>query len=261
MKQQRDELDLSSLYTGYHRLLQAVSGIKEIYYRVSSADDYLAIIQEGLFPVPLSQDSVNKIEAVLQTITEREVNVLRQRLGINNDRHTLKETAEVFDLTPERVRQIEAQALMKLRHPARTDQLKTISVRWADVQKRMSELESQLQQTQIQLDELVKQTNEEFYRYREAAKILCGLTIERQAEIKRLEAFLDKPVADLELSVRTANCLEMAQIQTIRQLVVKTEPEMLKYRNFGRKSLNELKNILAGMELSFGRMLDECSSS
>ena len=76
-------------------------------------------------------------------------------------------------------------------------------------------------------------------------------------ELEKRKAYLSKPVAELELSVRSANCLEAAQIITIRDLVTKTEQEMLKYRNFGRKSLNEIKTILAEMGLSFGMMLDD----
>ena len=55
---------------------------------------------------------------------------------------------------------------------------------------------------------------------------------------------LDKSVEELELSVRSYNCLKNANIRTIRELVQKTEPEMLKTKNFGRKSLNEIKEIL-----------------
>jgi DNA-directed RNA polymerase subunit alpha len=62
---------------------------------------------------------------------------------------------------------------------------------------------------------------------------------------------LDKSIEELELSVRSYNCLEAAGIKTIRDLVQKTESEMLKYRNFGRKSLNEIKTILKDMGLSF----------
>ena len=76
-------------------------------------------------------------------------------------------------------------------------------------------------------------------------------------EAEKRKAYLLKPVAELELSVRSANCLEAAEIVTIRELVTKTEPEMLKYRNFGRKSLNEIKTILAEMGLSFGMLLDD----
>lgn len=67
---------------------------------------------------------------------------------------------------------------------------------------------------------------------------------------------LRKPVDSLELSVRAANCLENAGIKTIAELVVKTEAEMLKTKNFGRKSLNEIKDLLAEMGLSLGMKLD-----
>ena len=72
-----------------------------------------------------------------------------------------------------------------------------------------------------------------------------------------LEEKLDKSIEELELSVRSYNCLEAAGIKTIRDLVQKTESEMLKYRNFGRKSLTEIKNILKEMGLSFNMKLDE----
>ncbi|MBM4271472.1 MAG: DNA-directed RNA polymerase subunit alpha [Deltaproteobacteria bacterium] len=63
-------------------------------------------------------------------------------------------------------------------------------------------------------------------------------------------------VDDLELSVRSANCLKNAGINLIGELVQKTEAEMLKTKNFGRKSLNEIKEILAEMGLGFGMKLD-----
>jgi DNA-directed RNA polymerase subunit alpha len=68
---------------------------------------------------------------------------------------------------------------------------------------------------------------------------------------------LDKSVEELELSVRSYNCLKNANIRSIRELVQKTEPEMLKTKNFGRKSLNEIKEILASMGLSLGMKLDQ----
>ncbi len=72
----------------------------------------------------------------------------------------------------------------------------------------------------------------------------------------RLE-HLDRSVEELELSVRSYNCLKNANIQTIRELVQKTESEMLKTKNFGRKSLNEIKDILSKMGLSLGMKFDE----
>ena len=68
---------------------------------------------------------------------------------------------------------------------------------------------------------------------------------------------LDRSVEELELSVRSYNCQKNANISTIRELVQKTEPEMLKTKNFGRKSLNEIKEILATMGLTLGMKFDE----
>jgi len=68
--------------------------------------------------------------------------------------------------------------------------------------------------------------------------------------------FLDKNVEDLELSVRSANCLKNADIQFIGQLVQKTDAEMLKTKNFGRKSLNEIKALLSEHELTLGMKVD-----
>jgi DNA-directed RNA polymerase subunit alpha len=68
---------------------------------------------------------------------------------------------------------------------------------------------------------------------------------------------LGKSVDEMELSVRSYNCLKNANIRTIGELVQKTESEMLKTKNFGRKSLNEIKEILGGMGLSLGMKLDD----
>jgi DNA-directed RNA polymerase subunit alpha len=71
-------------------------------------------------------------------------------------------------------------------------------------------------------------------------------------EDERVLDQLNRSVDELELSVRSYNCLKNANIKTIYDLVTKTEPEMLKTKNFGRKSLNEIKDILAEMGLSLG---------
>jgi DNA-directed RNA polymerase subunit alpha len=71
-------------------------------------------------------------------------------------------------------------------------------------------------------------------------------------EILRIRGLLKTRVDELELSVRSSNCLRAANIQTLADLVTKSEPEMLKYRNFGRKSLNEIGTLLEQMNLGFG---------
>ncbi len=75
---------------------------------------------------------------------------------------------------------------------------------------------------------------------------------EEDEETVRIRQLLKTRVDELELSVRSSNCLRAANIQTLSDLVSKTESEMLKYRNFGRKSLNELNGILEELNLSFG---------
>lgn len=105
-----------------------------------------------------------------------------------------------------------------------------------------------------------------------AAKILRDqlavfLNFEDEEEIARMESkpaqtqspqnsALLKPVSELELSVRSANCLQNANIKYIYELVSKTEGEMLRTKNFGRKSLNEIKEILTNMGLGLGMKVD-----
>lgn len=71
-------------------------------------------------------------------------------------------------------------------------------------------------------------------------------------KLLRLRDKLERSVDELELSVRSSNCLRQAEIRTIGDLVQKSEAEMLKYRNFGRKSLKEIEDVLTAMDLSLG---------
>jgi DNA-directed RNA polymerase subunit alpha len=64
-------------------------------------------------------------------------------------------------------------------------------------------------------------------------------------------------VNEIELSVRAANCLNNANITTVGQLAMKSEQEMLKYRNFGKKSLNEIKDKLSALGLSLGMTFEQ----
>ena len=101
-----------------------------------------------------------------------------------------------------------------------------------------------------------------FIRPEEAGGAARGAAAEEGGEVgmgtvEELQAKLDRSIEELELSVRSYNCLEAAGIKTIRDLVQKSEGEMLKYRNFGRKSLSEIKQILKDMGLGFNMRLDD----
>ena len=74
--------------------------------------------------------------------------------------------------------------------------------------------------------------------------------------LDKMNEVLNRSVEELELSVRSYNCLKNANIQTIGELVQKTEAEMLRTKNFGRKSLNEIKEILGNMGLALGMRMD-----
>jgi len=76
-------------------------------------------------------------------------------------------------------------------------------------------------------------------------------------EQNRLRKLLNMSVNEIELSVRAANCLNNANIVTVGELAMKSEQEMLKYRNFGKKSLNEIKDKLEQLGLSLGMKIDE----
>src|SRR5258707_168750 len=84
----------------------------------------------------------------------------------------------------------------------------------------------------------------------------AGEVMSGQIETGPENEVLHRQVEELELSVRSYNCLKNANIQTIGDLVQKTEAEMLRPKNFGRKSLNEIKEILSGLGLTFGMKFD-----
>lgn len=89
-----------------------------------------------------------------------------------------------------------------------------------------------------------------------------SLIVEREEPVsdepkKKFNENLFRRIDEIELSVRSANCLENADIKYIGELVQKTEAEMLRTKNFGRKSLNEIKQILVGMGLSLGMKLED----
>ncbi|MFA5498825.1 MAG: DNA-directed RNA polymerase subunit alpha [Candidatus Cloacimonadia bacterium] len=76
--------------------------------------------------------------------------------------------------------------------------------------------------------------------------------IKLDPQLEEMEKLLNLEVKELELTVRSSNCLEAANIETLGDLVEKTEAEMLKYRNFGKKSLEEIRGLLAKFNLSLG---------
>src|SRR5436190_3627197 len=96
-----------------------------------------------------------------------------------------------------------------------------------------------------------------FDRVSQEAYEFESVAAEVSEEQNKLRKLLNMSVNEIELSVRAANCLNNANITTVGELAMKTEQEMLKYRNFGKKSLNEIKEKLEALGLSLGMKFDE----
>ena len=127
----------------------------------------------------------------------------------------------------------------------RTDYDKLILEIWTD--GRLSPEEGLVQASSI-----LKRHFEPFYGYDENAVEFAEEQPQQSQENQKLKKLLNMSVNEIELSVRAANCLNNANITTVGQLAQKSESEMLKYRNFGKKSLNEIKDQLQQLQLSLG---------
>jgi len=108
----------------------------------------------------------------------------------------------------------------------------------------------------VQSSSILKKHFEPFYAYDENAVEFDETPETQTQENMKLKKLLNMSVNEIELSVRAANCLNNANITTVGQLAMKTEAEMLKYRNFGKKSLNEIKDKLQQLGLGLGMKFD-----
>ena len=104
----------------------------------------------------------------------------------------------------------------------------------------------------VQSSSILKKHFEPFYAYDENAVQFDETPQAQSQENQKMKKLLNMSVNEIELSVRAANCLNNANITTVGQLAQKSEAEMLKYRNFGKKSLNEIKEKLTQLGLSLG---------
>jgi DNA-directed RNA polymerase subunit alpha len=104
---------------------------------------------------------------------------------------------------------------------------------------------------------ILKHHLEVFDRVTEESVEFESEQVEVSEEQNKLRKLLNMSVNEIELSVRAANCLNNANITTVGELSMKSEQEMLKYRNFGKKSLNEIKAKLEQLGLSLGMKIDE----
>ncbi|MDP0489688.1 MAG: DNA-directed RNA polymerase subunit alpha [Verrucomicrobiota bacterium JB023] len=108
----------------------------------------------------------------------------------------------------------------------------------------------------LQASAILRHHLDVFVNYDDDAVEFEEAPAEQSEENAALKKLLNMSVNEIELSVRAANCLNNANITSVGQLAMKSEAEMLKYRNFGKKSLNEIKDKLSDLGLSLGMSLD-----
>ena len=132
----------------------------------------------------------------------------------------------------------------------RTDYDKLVLEIWTD--GRLTPEESMVQASSI-----LKRHFEPFYGYDENAVEFTEEQPQQSQENQKLKKLLNMSVNEIELSVRAANCLNNANITSVGQLAQKSESEMLKYRNFGKKSLSEIKDKLHQLGLSLGMKFEQ----
>lgn len=167
------------------------------------------------------------IYAALATLTERESNVIRLRY---TEKMTLKAIGQEHGVTQERIRQILAKALRKLRHPSRAEMFEAVPY-----------------------TETRESTNE-YYRLKRAYELLVKafeVCTAKRAEpgvivpMAEMAVTLQTPIHELDLSVRSYNCLRRAGKNTLKDVCDMTEDELCHIRNLGRKSAGEIMNVIA----------------
>jgi hypothetical protein len=171
------------------------------------------------------------VSAALATLTERERGVLACRF---QRKLTLEQCGKEYGVTRERVRQIEAKALRKLRHPSKANMMKAVPL--TELQAQHSEY-FELQQNYGQLKRA--------FEVLAAQKSEQGVIVPMVQQAERLET----PLEELDLSVRSYNALRRAGVDTLGDVAKMTECKLMEVRNLGRKSFEEVVAKLKEYEL------------
>lgn len=247
-----EQVDARGFWLAYllginHKMIEPPASWPEI--RRVLVRRYVAQYRKGIMPI-LPPEAFDRIEEALETLSERERDILWRRFGLHYDKsQTLEQVGADYNLSRDQIRQLEARALRFLRHSSRRKLLLPLVHPVGDILREQWEAEAR----EVALREkMTKQTTAPVTVVRPK---WAGGNIERTLTHEQFDQ-LSRLVSELELSVRSENCLENTNIRYIGELVQKTEADLLKTRNFGRKSLKEIKEVLATMGLELGMKVD-----
>lgn len=193
------------------------------------------------------EDHVAGLEHALLTLSDREQKVLEERF---QESKTLEEVGRDLNVTRERIRQIEAKALRKLRHPSRRNFIMHGYFGGAELKELKAKAE-ELDAREKSLQERERKLNEVLEKYKPKFDAL-HITIESPLEEVQ-EAFRNNmPIEEMDLSVRSFNCLRRANIRTVLDLINYCENDgrelkLLRVKNLGRKSMQEVLERLYDM--------------
>ena len=257
-KERRMISDLSEAIKGPSINLSSKETMDSIIQYLKS--EYIKRIKLGEYCfIPLSDAGKNEFKNVLKTLTPREEKVICLRYGFDEpgESRTLEEVGNLFDVTGENIRRIENQALRKLKHVSRSKILKKylMSERIEGITTQteiIKNLYTELDKKDEKIRNLEMRLIEAQMKCPKGIEELTEMSLGLDKDTQHLVNQLSYSVDDLELSVRAANVLRNAKIKYLGELVQKTDEELLHKRNFGRKSLNEIKEVLSGMNLHLG---------
>jgi hypothetical protein len=223
----------------------------------------------GKWSLKTSSYEQMNLDMALLSLKPREESVLRERFAIGKDFKTLAKIGSSLGVTHTRVRDIEAKALRKLRHPSRSRRVKHILARsLPERYQEMSEMIMPLVLVNSLLTNMLAEINEGVsyapvvIRLKGQISKLAESEQELRKRLDKLEppkldnSFLSKSVDDLEISVRAYNCLRNGGIHTTAELITKSEGDLLSISGFGKKSLREIKELLAGEGFRLGTDLE-----